>query len=415
MYSGNIVLAQLLELLPFSHFEHLVDKFKANRYRKGFSAWSHLVCLLYAQLSRRDGLRDLVACLNAHSNALFHLGVRHRLSRSTLGDANEARDYQLFEALGHRLVVQAQALYNTPTLRLEPISPGPLQRSVAWELSAPLYAMDSSTVELCMALFPWAQYRRASAALKLHTIIDLRGAIPVLVSITEGKRADVHLLDEVSLPVGSFVVFDRGYLDFARFYKLVKSGCHFVTRAKSDMVFQTVQVRPIVQTQGSAEGGADKAGLHLGVQSDLIIKLQLYKSRRAYPKLLRRVRYVDADTAQELVFLSNRLDLTALQIAQLYKQRWRVELFFKWLKQHLCIKHFYGTSQNAVKSQIWCAICAYLLLLIAHKPHATTLSLHTFIHLIETSLFERITIADLVSTTATPADYRLSPKQSELF
>lgn len=404
------VFGQLLQLLPFSHFEHLVHKHQSNWYAKDFTAWAHLVCLLYAHLSRRDGLRDLVACLNAQQPLLYHLGVRARVARSTLADANESRNCRLFEDLSQRLVSIAQELYQVPHLTLEALSAGPLQESESWDCTAPLYAMDSSTIELCMSLFPWAKYRRSSAAVKLHAVIDLRGCIPVMLRITEGRVADVFLLEELRLPAGSFVIFDRGYLDFEGFHKLVQRGCHFVTRARSDLAFETV--RSLQPTNVSND--ANTAGSSLGVQSDLIIHLKTVKSKRAYPKPLRRVRFVDADTAQELVFLSDRLDLQALQIAQLYKQRWQVELFFKWLKQHLCIKHFYGTSDNAVKSQIWCAICAYLLLLIAHKPHAKSLPMHTFIHLVETNLFSCISLSDLVKTTISQPLEGLSGSQIKL-
>ena len=231
-----------------------------------------------------------------------------------------------------------------------------------------------------------------------------------MIRVTKGRVADVFLLEELRLPAGSFVLFDRGYLDFAGLHKLVQRGCHFVTRARSDLAFETVRSLQLTNDINSASA----AGSNLGVQSDLIINLKTTSSKRAYPKPLRRVRFVDADTAQELVFLSDRLDLEPLQIAQLYKQRWRVELFFKWLKQHLCIKHFYGTSENAVKSQIWCAICAYLLLLIAHKPHATSLPMHTFIHLVETNLFSSASLSDLVKTTLSQPIQGLSSSQIEL-
>ena len=354
---------------------------------RGFSAWSHLVCLLYAQLTRRDGLRDLCACMNSQSSKLYHLGVRQRVVRSTLADASERRSFRLFEDLGLRLVNDALALY--------------ADQAPVLELSQPLYAMDSTVIELCLSLFPWAKFGRSRAAVKVHTAIDLRGSIPVLVSITAARVSDISGLDELRLPSGSIVVLDRGYIDYARLHALTKSGIDFVIRAKSDMNFVTL-----------ADNAFDAS---TGVCSDLQLTLRLDKAKRDYPAVLRRVRYIDPHTCKELVFISNRLDLSGETIAQIYKKRWQIELFFKWLKQNLNVAHFFGNSENAVKAQIWSAICAYLLALIAHKPLSQHLSLHTFLHLIEINVFESVTLHDMVMRATEIDTQELSKMQTELF
>lgn len=384
------VFAQLLRQLPLSHFEHLVDVHRANHGARGFTAHAHLVCLLYAQLTRRDGLRDLVACLNAQQGKLYHLGLRQRISRSTLADACERRASGLFEDLAARLVQMAlQATAHED----QPIA-----------LTDSLYALDSTTISLCMSLFPWAKFRRNSSAVKVHTAIELRSAIPVIVRITQGRTADVRMLDEMVLPAGSIVVMDRAYVDYTRLYAIVRTGSSFVTRAKESMVFRTCD-----------DKGIDAQAYAQGVRSDLRIELSLASAYSSYPQELRRVRYIDPDTLRELVFLTNRQDLPALVIAQIYKQRWKVELFFKWLKQNLNVKHFFGTSENAVKSQIWAAICAYLLVLITHRALKLKINLHTLMHLIETTLFDRIEITQLVLAATQFNEIELSHDQSELF
>ena len=384
------VFAQLLQQLPLSHFEHLIDVHRATHGARGFTAHAHLVCLLYAQLTRRDGLRDLVACLNAQQGKLYHLGLRQRISRSTLADACERRASGLFEDLTARLVqmaLQATAHEDQPLA-----------------LTESLYALDSTTISLCMSLFPWAKFRRHSSAVKVHTAIELRAAIPVIVRITQGRTADVRMLDEMVLPAGSIVVMDRAYVDYARLYAIVRTGSSFVTRAKESMVFRTCD-----------DKGIDAQAYAQGVRSDLRIELSLAGAYSSYPQELRRVRYIDPDTLRELVFLTNRQDLPALVIAQIYKQRWKVELFFKWLKQNLNVKHFFGTSENAVKSQIWAAICAYLLVLITHRALKLEINLHTLMHLIETTLFDRIEITQLVLAATRLDESELSHDQSELF
>lgn len=387
MNTGRTVFAQLLGVVPFSHFEHLVDKYQTNRWTRDFTAWSHFICMAYAQFTRREGLRDLIACLNSQSSKLYHLGLRQRVSRSTLADANERRDSALFEALGHRLTEMALALYQ--------------DHDIGLGLKEPLYAMDSTTIDLCLSLFPWADFRSTKAGIKAHTVIDLRGAIPVMLTITTGKVSDVSLLDNLALPKGSIVVLDRGYVDFARLYLLVQQECSFVVRAKGNLSFHCTEAHP---TDAKA-----------GVWSDQTIVLTGERSKKGYPQPLRRVRFYDAVSCLELVFLSNRLDLSALTIATIYKQRWQVELFFKWLKQNLNVKHFFGNSLNAVRSQIWIAVCTYLMALIAHKPFHARISLRNFLHLAEVNMFEKVTLAQMVTNALTGDEIEQGQHQTELF
>jgi hypothetical protein len=370
-----------------SHFEHLVDKHKSNRWTREFTAWSHFICMAYAQLTRREGLRDLIVCLNSQSTKLYHIGLRQRVSRSTLADANERRDSLLFQALGQRLIQLAQGLYK--------------DHDIGLGLSEPLYAMDCTTIDLCLKLFPWADFRSTKAGIKAHTVIELRGSIAVMLLITTGKKSDVGQLDNLALPKGSIVVLDRGYVAFARLHQLVHRECSFVVRAKGNLSLNGIQAHA---TDGKA-----------GVLADQAIVLTGERSKKGYPEPLRRVRFYDAVSCLELVFLTNRPDLSALTIAAIYKQRWRIELFFKWLKQNLNIQHFFGNSLNAVKSQIWIAVCAYLMALIAHKGLNTEISLRNFLHLVQVNMFEKITLEKMVKNALESESFDLLKSQVELF
>ena len=376
MNRGKAVFAQLLAQVPFSHFEHLVDVYQANKGIRHFSAWNQFLCLMYAQLTRRSGLRDLVACLNAQRSRLYHIGLRGPVTRSTLADANERRDYRLFEALGQRLIASALTFYEDADLGLG--------------LSGPVYALDSTTIDLCLSLFPWADFRQTKAAIKAHVLLDLRAAIPVFVSLTSGKVHDVKILDQLTLPTGSLLVADRAYLDFKRLYRLNSLSVGFVLRTKANTLTQVCGHRPILDQPG--------------VVSDQMVMLVTPLSLVGYPDPLRRVVFVDPESAKELVFLTNRFDLAATTIARLYKHRWQIELFFKWLKQNLAVKHFFGNSVNAVKSQIWCAICAYLVVLITIRRLHLPVSPQILLHLIETNIFEKISLDQLVNN-AISGDY----------
>ncbi|MFM2084132.1 MAG: hypothetical protein RLY95_950 [Pseudomonadota bacterium] len=390
MNAGKTVFAQFLGFIPFHHFEHLVDKFGSNRWVHSFSAWSHFICMAYAQLTRRRGLRDLVACLNSHHTKLYHVGLRQRVSRSTLAEANELRDARLFEALGQRLITQALDLYRTDAMPLG--------------LHEPLYAMDATVIDLCLNLFAWADARSTKAGIKAHVALDLRGVIPVLLTLTTAKVADSSQLDALHLPNGSIVVLDRGYIDFKRLHQLTERGMSFVVRAKGNLQWRSVQTHAV--------GAADKA---CGVRADHTIALCGQHSQNRYPTLLRRVRFFDEATCLELVFLTDRLDLPALTIAQIYKQRWQVELFFKWLKQHLSIDHFFGNSQNAVKTQVWIAICVYLITLMMRKKLKLDVELSTLMHLLEVNLFEKVSIEQMVRQAMLPQSTIKTSYQKELF
>ncbi len=372
MNHGRTVFAQLLEFIPFGHFEHLVDRFAANRGVSEFTAWSHLLCMTYAQLTRREGLRDLVACLNSQRSKLYHIGIRARVSKSTLADANERRDWRLFEALGQRLITIALELY-----RDEDIGLG---------LKAPLYAMDSTTIDLCLSLFPWADFRSTKAAVKAHTIIDLRGAIPVFISITTGKVHDINLLDAVMLPAGSIVVVDRGYLDFARLFALTQRQGSFIVRAKDNLRYTWIASREVGRSTGLC---ADQTTSCWSPRSPS------KAIRNGCAAFLSAIQ--DPGSGLHLIFLTNRFDLPALTVAAIYKQRWQIELFFKWLKQNLTVKHFFGNSENAVKAQIWTAICTYLLVLIAKKRLNLAASPQILLNLIEVNMFEKISINQMVT------------------
>jgi hypothetical protein len=368
MNRGRSVFAQLLDFVPFSHFEYLVERYASNHGIRHFSAWTQFLCIAYSQLTRREGLRDLVACLNSQRNKLYHIGIRGKISRSTLADANERRDWRLFEALGHRLISTAVEIYQGEDIGLG--------------IKEPLYAMDSTTIDLCLSLFPWADFRSTKAAVKAHTIIDLRGAIPVFVHITTGKVHDVKILDMIHWPAGAIVVVDRGYLDFTRLQALHQRQVCFVIRAKDNMRYTRVAWREV-----------DKS---TGLRSDQSILLTTPKSRRAYPDRLRRVSYRDPETDKFLVFLTNRFDLPALTIADIYRNRWAVETFFKWIKQNLSIKHFFGNSINAVKSQIWIAVCVYLIVIIARKRLNLPASPQLLLNIIEVNMFEKTQLDKLV-------------------
>lgn len=387
MNSGRMVFAQLLGFVPFAHFEHLVDKYQTNRWTREFTAWSHFICMAYAQLTRREGLRDLIACLNSQKSKLYHVGLRHRITRSTFADANERRSSEFFESLAQRLIELAIALHK--------------DHDIGLGLKEPLYAMDSTTIDLCLKLFPWADFRSTKAAVKAHTVIDLRGAIPVMLTITTGKVHDVKALDSLRLPPGSIVVLDRGYVDFARLYALVQRECSFVVRGKDNLKFTTKDCHPFDPSTG--------------IRADQTIQLLTHKSKKAYPGPLRRVEFFDEKTQLDLVFLSNRLDLPALTIAAIYKQRWQIELFFKWLKQNLMVKHFFGNSLNAVKSQIWIAVCVYLIALMAHKELGIGISLRNFLHLVEVNMFEKITLKQMVANALHSEEVEVLQSQDELF
>ena len=368
MYSGQAVFSQLMDFLPRRSLDTCVNRYAGNRRVKSFSCRDQFLCMAFAQLTCRDSLRDIETCLRSLHPKLYHAGLRGRVSRSTLADANESRDWRIWADLAAALIARARRLYAKEGL------------GVALEQTA--YAFDSTTIDLCLSLFPWAQFRRRKAAVKLHTLLDLRGNIPCFISITDGKTHDVKALDDLPLEPGAFYIMDRGYVDFLRLRRMDQAGAFFVTRAKSNMDYARRESRAVDKTAG--------------LRSDQTIRLRGVKSSRHYPDGLRRIGYTDEE-GRHLIFLTNHFTIPARTIGQLYKARWQVELFFKWIKQHLRIKAFYGTSPNAVKTQIWIAIGVYVLVAIVKKELGLDRELGQILQIFSIGLFEKTPIIQALS------------------
>ena len=369
MNSGYTVFRQLLQYLPRHEFNVCVSRYRGEYWAKSFSTFDQFLCLAYAQMAGRESLRDIETCLNSHQEKLYHVGFRGDVSRTTLADSNERRDWRIFQDFGHVLIRVAQQLYQND--------------SIAIELKQPLYAFDSTTIDLCLSLFPWAEFRKTKAAVKMHTLIDLRGPIPVWVAITTGKIHDVRMLDVMPVTKDAIYTMDKGYVDFARLYAIHKQGAFFVIRAKENLKCSRLYSLP--------------KNKEAGVRADQVITLVTQKSKKGYPERLRRVSFIDKERNKRFVFLTNNFEIKAETVAAVYKQRWQVELFFKWIKQHLRIKSFIGTSVNAVKSQIWVALCIYLLVAITKKKLHIPCSLYTFLQILEVNLFEKKPISSLVA------------------
>ena len=372
MHAGKLVFAQLTDLIHPEQFRRCVRRYDGEYKVKTFSCWNQFLCMAFGQLTFRESLRDVETCLGSRQDQLYHLGIRGEVSHSTLADANRERDWRIYYDLAQQLIRRARTLYQNEATGLE------LQETV--------YALDSTTIDLCLNLFPWARFRRTKGAIKLHTLLDLRGSIPAFISISQGKKADVRILDELVLEPGSFYVMDRGYVDFRRLYCFVLAAAFFVTRSKAGLKLNRLQSRPV-----------DPA---TGVRSDQIVWLANVSSIRHYPDKLRRIHYVDAETNKSLVFLTNNFELPAVTIALLYKSRWKVELFFKWIKQHLRIKHFYGTSDNAVKTQIWISVCVYVLVAIVKKQVQSDKSLYSILQILSVNAFEKEPLHQVLSDSA---------------
>jgi hypothetical protein len=372
MHAGKIAFAQLTDLIHPEQFHRCVRRYHGDYKVKSFSCWDQFLCMAFGQLTYRESLRDVETCLRSRQDQLYHLGIRGEVSHSTLADANRERDWRIYYDLAQGLIRRARSLYH-----YEPIG---------MDLKETVYALDSTTIDLCLNLFPWARFRRTKAAVKLHTLLDLRGSIPTFVSISQGKQADVRVLDELVLEPGSFYVMDRGYLDFKRLYCFVLAAAFFVTRSKVHLQFNRLESR--------------RVDLSTGVRSDQIVWLRNLSSIQHYPDKLRRIHYVDAQTNKSLVFLTNNFELPALTIALLYKSRWKVELFFKWIKQHLRIKHFYGTSENAVKTQIWISICVYVLVAIVRKQLHSERSLYSILQILSVNAFEKDPLQQVLKESA---------------
>jgi hypothetical protein len=368
MYSGKIVFSQLMHALPRYQFDKCVARYQGNKWVRDFTCWCQFLCLAFAQLSYRESLRDIEVTINSHHNKLYHVGLQSRVTRSTLADANEKRDWRIYHDFAHCLIPIATRLYRDEPLPVD--------------IENELYALDSTTIDLCLSLFPWAHFRKTKAAIKLHTLLDLRGSIPVFIVVTEGKTHDVKVMNQVPTPPDSFQVMDRGYLDFEKLYRIHLVPAYFVIRAKRRFQFRRIRSFPVEKSTG--------------LQCDQIIVLTGYQSQKQYPEQLRRVRYFDSELDKRFVFLTNNFIVEAKTVADIYRCRWQVELFFKWIKGHLRIKAFYGTSENAVKTQIWTAICAYLLVAIAKKQWNIPVGMHTFLQILEVNLFEKRPINQIV-------------------
>lgn len=371
MNQGQYIFSQVMDFFPKKKFDRCVDLYDGNHRVRSFSCFDQFLCMAFAQLTYRESLRDIECCLRAMQKKLYHIGIRGNISRSTLADANESRDWRIYCDFAQILIQEARKLYVNDDFGLE--------------LKETVYALDASTIDLCLSLFPWANFRRSKAAIKLHTLLDLRGNIPSFISITDGKVHDVNILDELIPEPGSIYVMDRGYLDFSRLYRLHTNLAFFVTRLKDNTKFRRIYSTEVNKTTG--------------LKCDQVIMLTGLYTRKSYPEKLRRVKYFDADNDNSLDFLTNNFSLPAITIANLYKSRWQVELFFKWIKQHLRIKAFYGTSENAVKSQIWIAISVYVLVAIIKKRLKIEQSLYTILQILSVTIFEKIPIYQALTNT----------------
>src|SRR5215831_4218800 len=376
MNAGRTVFAQLIAHLSHSEFQKCVARYDGDRHHRKVSCWDQYLAMAFAQFTYRESLRDIEACLRSMSGKLYHMGFRGRVARTTLADANERHDWRIYSDFAQVLIGIARPLHASDPIGVD--------------LTHSLYALDSTTIDLCLPLFPWAKFRQRKAAVKIHTLLDLHGNIPTFIRITDGKVHDVDILDEIVPEAGAFYVMDRGYIDFARLCVFTLSSAFFVVRTKENVVLQRRYSRPV-----------DKS---VGLRSDHTVILTAIESAKAYPEVLRRVSYIDVETNQRLRFLTNNFALPALTIAQIYKCRWQVELFFRWIKQHLRIKAFFGTSENAVKTQIWIAVSVYVLVAIVRKRLGLEASLYQILQILSLTLFEKTPISRALQASDSQID-----------
>jgi hypothetical protein len=372
MNTGKTLFAQVMDFLPWKTFHRIVDRHNGNRRIRTLSCADQFRIMAFAQLTYRESLRDIEVCLAAQAGKLYHMGIAEPVARSTLADANESRDWHIYFEFAQRLIVKARALYAGDEFGVD--------------LTNTVYALDATTIDLCLSMFPWAPFRSTKAAVKLHTLLDLRGSIPSFIHISDGKLHDVNVLDLIIIEAGAFYIMDRAYLDFKRLYALDQAKGFFVTRAKRNLNARRVYSAPVDRSTG--------------LISDQTIALNGHYAAKRYPAHFRRIRFRDPETSKVLVFLTNQFTLPALTICALYKCRWQVELFFKWIKQHLRIKRFYGTSENAVRTQIWIAISVYVLVAIIKKQLKLDSSLHTLLQILSLTLFEKLPLQQVVAETA---------------
>jgi hypothetical protein len=387
MHYGKLVFAQLTSHLPLSTFRRCVTAYGGEHKVKSFSCLEQFLCLAFAQLTYRESLRDIEACLRAQSDKLYHMGIRSRISRSTLADANEVRDWRIYAAFAQRLITMARKLY--------------IDEPFGVDLNETVYALDATTIDLCLSVFPWAPFRTTKAAVKLHTLLDLRGNIPAFIHISDGKMHEVNILDQLLPEAGAFYVMDRGYLDFERLFRLHTAGSFFVTRGKSNLKAQRRYSRPVDRSTG--------------LICDQTVVLTGFYSSQGFQTPLRRIRFNDPKTGKPLVFLTNNFLLPALTITELYRCRWQVELFFKWIKQHLRIKQFYGTTENAVKTQIWTAVSTYVLVAIVKKRLKIQASLYEMLQILSLTMFEQTPLDTLFSQIRVGQNDPDAPNQMNLF
>ncbi len=387
MYEGKLVFAQLMDHLPLQTFRRCVARYAGRYPPLSFSHLDQFLSMAFAQFTFRESLRDIETCLRAHSNKLYHLGIRGRIARSTLADANEKRDWHIYQDFALSLIGVARKLYAGDSFGVE--------------LDNTAYALDTTTIDLSLSVFPWARFRKTKAAVKLHTLLDLRGNIPTFIHISDGKLHEVNVLDQIVFDAASFYIMDRGFIDFARLYTLHLAQAFFVIRAKSSLQYRRVYSRAI-----------DKS---TGLRCDQTIVLSNARTYKDYPVAMRRIKFYDAKHDKLLVFLTNNFDLPALTITQLYRRRWQVELFFKWIKQHLRIKAFFGTSENAVKTQVWIAIAVYVLVAIVKKRLKLEASLYTILQILSLTLFEKTSLNQLLMNTEPNKDTTENANQLNLF
>jgi hypothetical protein len=387
MYLGKTLFAQLMDFLPWKTFHRIIDRCDGDRYIKSLTCADQFRVMAFAQLTYRESLRDIEVCLSAQSSKLYHMGFRTEIKRSTLADANESRDWRIHEEFAQHLILQARKLY--------------IGDSFGVDLDNTTYALDSTTIDLCLSIFPWALFRTTKSAVKMHTLLDLRGNIPSFIHISDGKLGDVNVLDVLVLEAGAIYVMDRGYLDFSRLYMMHQAQAFFVTRAKSNTLLRRVYSAPVDRSAG--------------IICDQTIALTGTTSSKDYPEHLRRIRFKDPKTGKTLVFLTNNFVLSAATICALYKARWQVELFFKWIKQHLRIKKFYGNSENAVKSQIWIAVSVYVLVAIVKKRLNLEASLYTLLQVFSLTLFEKMPIKQAFADSGHIPEHGNASNQLNLF
>ena len=387
MYTGRLIFSQVIDHMPMHTFRQCVQRYRGNYHVKRFTCLDQFFCMAFAQLTYRESLRDIEACLRAQQNKLYHMGIRTKISRSTLAEANEKRDWRIYADFAQLLICTARQLY--------------INDDFGVELDQTVYALDSTTIDLSLSVFPWAHFRRAKAAIKLHTLLDLRGNIPTFIHISDGKLHDVNVLDELIPEPGSFYIMDRAYLDFSRLYTMNQWSAFFVIRAKSNFRFRRLYSHPI-----------DKK---TGLKCDQTILLTGFYPSKGYPEKIRRIKYHDAETNKTLVFLTNNFSLPALTITQLYKSRWKVELFFKWIKQHLRIKSFFGTTENAVKTQVWIAVSVYVLVAIIKKRLNLDITLYTILQILSVTIFEKIPLFQLVTNSEYKVNTGNNHNQLKLF